>query len=259
VSYQKKRFRTRPKEELYAEIDWAAQEMPEAERVFLADGDALVLSTNRLTEIFDRLTSRLPNLKRITMYACPQNFKRKSVQDLRSLRDAGLTMLYVGAESGHDKVLERINKGVTSSQLVELCAKPMLAGIDLSITVILGLGGPDLSEAHAKATARVLDDISPRYASALTLMLEPRTPTFQEAFGDPTWRMLTPAESLEECRVLIDSMQADGVTFRSNHASNYLSLAGNLQPDKQRLLDRIDRALAEPDSPFIRPEFMRQL
>ncbi len=259
VSYQQKPFRVRPKEELFTEIEWAGREIPSVDRVFLADGDALVLSSNKLLAILEKLYAELTGLKRVTMYACPQNFKKKSVEELKGLREAGLTMLYVGLESGHDEVLRRIHKGVDSREIIELCRKPTEAGIDLSITCILGLGGPRLSQEHAVATAQVLDRITPKYASALTLMIEPREPSFEEVFGDPDWRPLDAAESLAECRVLIENMHADGITFRSNHASNYLALAGELQADKARLLEQIDTALAKPDSPFIRPEFLRRL
>jgi len=259
VSFQNKPFRARKEAELMAEIDWAGQELPGLRRVFLADGDALVLSTGRLLRILERLYDRISTLERVTIYASPQNLEKKSVDDLRSLREAGLTMAYLGVESGDDEVLERIRKGATAQQMIDLCAKPQEAGIDLSITVILGLGGPRLSERHARATGQVLDAIAPRYASALTLMVEPRKPSFEEIFDDPSWRPLDAMESLRECRMIIDEINADGVTFRSNHASNYLSLKGDLQRDKQNLLDAIDGVLDDPDSAFLRPEEFRRL
>ncbi len=131
--------------------------------------------------------------------------------------------------------------------------------MDLSVTVILGLGGPRLSLRHAENTAQVLNTIAPRYASALTLMLEARIPGFEEVFDDPKWRMLEPIEVLTECRTLLAHIDADGIVFRANHASNYLALAGDLQADKERLLSEIDAVLSDPHSPDLRPDCMRGL
>ncbi len=259
VAYQGKRFRAKKEADLFTEIDWAAGELPGVRRIFLADGDALVLSTNRLLRILERLYAKLPKLERVTVYGSPQNLQKKSVDDLKRLRQAGLTMIYYGIESGDDEVLERVQKNATAQELIDAGVKPQQAGIDLSATVILGLGGPRLTERHAEATARVINAIAPRYTSALTLMIAPRTPTFEEVYDDPTWRLLSTEEALAECRRLIDGITADGITFRSNHASNYLALAGDLQKDKQRLLAEIDDALNDPESRRLRPEFMRGL
>jgi radical SAM superfamily enzyme YgiQ (UPF0313 family) len=258
VSFQGKRFRARPEAELNADIEWAARELPYARRVFLADGDAFVLSTDRLLRILERLYAAFPRLERVTCYAGPENFAKKSVEEMRRVREAGLSMLFVGAESGDDEVLQRIAKGVTADEMIALCKKPQEAGFDLSITVILGLGGKRLSARHAEGTARLLDAIRPRYAAALTLILEERDPPFEVAFGDPDRIELSPSESLVECRAILGHMEADGITFRANHASNYLSLAGDLQRDKQRLLAQIDQALREGEG-ALRPEFLRGL
>lgn len=257
--YQGKRFRVRPQEELFSEIDWAGQRLPGVTRVFLADGDAFALAPGRMIRILERLYQRLPALERVTAYASPQNFRARKLEDLRAVRAAGLTMLYVGLESGDDEVLRRIHKGATCERIVEVCRRAQEAGFDLSITVILGLAGPAGSARHAEKTAAALDRIRPRYASALTLMRTPREPSFEEVYGDPAWRDLTPEEALAECRALLAAMQADGVEFRSNHASNYLALKGRLQRDKPKLLALIDRVLADPRSPLRRPEFLRAL
>ena len=258
VSYRSKRFRAKPEAALFAEIDWAAGELPYTRRVFLADGDAFVLSTNRLLRLLARLRAAFPKLERVSAYACPRNFAKKSVDDMGRIREAGLAMLFVGAESGDDEVLRRIDKGVTADEMIALCKKPQEAGIDLSLTVITGLGGRRLMERHARNTARLLDEIRPRFAAALTLMREPRDPPFEVAFGDPEFAPLSPEEDLAECRLLLEHMHADGITFRANHASNYVSLAGDLQADKPRLLAQIDKALENPAASF-RPEFMRGL
>ncbi len=259
TAYQAKHFRPRREADLFEEIDWAAREFPGTRRVFLADGDALVLSTDRLLRILERLFHRLPSLERVTTYGSPQNLLHKPVEALARLKEAGLTMVYYGVESGDDDILKRMHKGATSEDIVTGGLRSKEAGMDLSATVILGAGGPTLSARHAEATAQVLNAIAPRYASALTLMLEPRTPSYADMFGDPTWRMLGPMESLAECRRLLANIHANGIIFRSNHASNYLSLAGDLQQDKQRLLAEVDTALKNPNSPHIRPEQFRRL
>ena len=257
VNYTSKRFRVKKERELFAEIDWAAERYRGVRRVFLADGDALVLSTNRLTRILEHLKKRLPALERVTAYAGPKNFRNKTVSELKDLRALGLSMLYIGLESGDDEILKRIDKGCTADEMASLCAKPTEAGMDLSVTVILGLGGPRLSNSNAVNTGRLIDRIRPKYASALTLMLEPREPSFEEAFGDPEFRPLGPLEILAECRTLLDTIVEDGIIFHSNHASNYLPLSGTLQKDKPRLLRSIDEALDDPTR--LRPELFRGL
>lgn len=259
VAYQDKRFRARRSEEILPEIDWAGRHLPDTRRVFLADGDALVLSAERLVPILERLHERLLRLERVSAYASPQNIMKKKDSELRRIREAGLELLYFGMESGDDEVLRRIQKGATSEQMVTACRRAQQAGFDLSVTVILGLAGPQGSHRHAEATARALDAIRPRWAAALTLMLAPRTPSYPEVYGDPNWRMLDTREVLAECRTLLAAMHADGITFRSNHASNYLALKGELQRDKPRLIELIDRVLEDPDSPYLRPEYLRAL
>jgi radical SAM superfamily enzyme YgiQ (UPF0313 family) len=257
VTYQTKHYRRRPTEELFAEIDWAGKHFREVPRVFLADGDALSLSTERLLVILERLYTQLPGLNRVSCYASPGNFRNKSVADLERLRAAGLSLLYVGFESGDDEVLQRIDKGFTQDEIASLCGKATEAGLDISATAILGLGGPRLTRRHAEQTARLIDRVRPRFASALTLMLVPRTPTFEEVFGDPEWRLLTPREMLFELRHLVDSVREDGIVFRSNHASNYLALAGTFQKDKAAMLRDIETALGDPGR--LRPESWRGL
>ncbi len=259
VAYQGKRFKAKPEKELFAEIDWAADEFPGTRRVFLADGDALALSPKRMLRVLERLYKKLPRLQRVTSYASPQNLLGRQVQELKTVREAGMTMLYFGLESGDDEVLTKIDKGATCDEMVEACGKAHQAGFDLSVTVILGLPGPKGSEKHARLTGQALDRIRPRFASALTLMLAPRSPSFEEAYNDPDWRLLDTIETLKECRVLLENMHQDGITFRSNHASNYLALKGDLQKDKMHLLNTIDKALSDPDSPLLRPDYMRAL
>ncbi len=257
VTYQGRQFRPRPSSELFAEIDWAGEHYAEVPRVFLADGDALSLSTRRLLAILERLYRKLPGLRRVSCYASPGNFAHKSVDDLERLKAAGLGLLYVGFESGEDEVLRRIDKGYSQDEMVELFGRANAAGLKLSATVVLGLGGPRLSRRHAEETARLINRVRPRFASALTLMLAPRRPTYAEAFDDPEWRLLDPLEMLAELRILVNGVTEEGIIFRSNHASNYLALAGTFQKSKAAMLAEIDAALADPA--HLRPERWRGL
>lgn len=257
--YQTKRFRIRKQEELLAEIAWAGQHLGDTRRVFLADGDAFALSTERMLPILESLYQTLPRLERVSAYACPQNFRGRTFADLQRVRQAGLQLLYFGLESGDDEVLRRIQKGADAAEMIAACQQAQTAGFELSLTMILGLAGPSGSERHAQATARAVDAIRPRWASALTLMPVPREPSFEQIYGGSDWRLLSPVEALAECRILLAEMQAEGTSFRSNHASNYLALKGDLQRDKTRLLHQIDRVLADPHKRGIKPEFLRGL
>jgi radical SAM superfamily enzyme YgiQ (UPF0313 family) len=259
VAYQTKPFRARPQAEVLDEIDRVAEVYPSARRIFLADGDAVVLKTSRLREIVERCSRRFPDLERVTAYASPKNLLKKSVDELRELRRAGLTMVYLGIESGDEEVLRRVDKRATAEEMVAGCLKAKEAGIALSLTVILGLGGPEGSTRHAEATAQVINRINPEYAAALTLMTERRVPAFGEVYGDPAFRLLEVPEALAECRHLIACLDTEGTEFRSNHASNWLALKGLLNRDKDRLLATIDSALNDPDSPLLRPEYWRAL
>ena len=256
-TYTDKPFRARPEDEVLREIDWAGENLAWARRVFLADGDALVLSTDRLLRILDRIARKVPQARRVSAYATPHNFKHKTVAELEKLRAAGLTQLYVGFESGDDEVLERIGKGVDQDQMVALCSKAHEAGIKISGTLVLGLGGPRLSQRHAEQSARLLDRIQPRFASALTLMLEPGSDGYSQQYGDPDWRLLEPEEMLKELRTLVAGVEANGIIFRSNHASNYLALAGTFQKGKANMLAQLDEALEGMRE--LRPEFLRGL
>ena len=259
VTYRNKRFRPRPAAELDREIAWAGRHLPGTRRVFLANGDALALGTERLLAILAALHRELPALGRVSIYATPLNLRRKSVAELAQLRRAGLTLLYTGLESWDREVLARIDKGVDPEEMAALYAKATAAGMKLSATVVLGLGGPRLSRRHALATAALVDRVKPRYLSALTLMLPPREPSYAQAFGDPAWRLLGPREMVRELRLLVASITAGGIIFRANHASNHLALAGTLPKDKDRMVARIDSTLADEERSGFRPDWLRGL
>lgn len=258
LMYKSKRFRIRRLEDFRSDVEFCAARVPGVRRIFLADGDALVIRTSQLRAILDLLYRSFPRLERVSAYANPLNLLVKSQDELDAIRRSGLTLLYYGVESGDDEILRRVKKKAVSSGMMEGCAKAHRAGFDLSVTVLLGLGGKKLSRRHAENTARVLNAIQPRYASALTLMLGPMERYFAQSMG-PDFQFLDQRETLQELRWLVQGLELNRTVFRTNHASNYLALRGDLPRDKEKLLAVIDSALADPDSPLIRPEFLRAL
>ncbi len=257
-TYQNKPFRVRPPEEVLQDIELARQMLPRTRRVFLADGDALVLSVRRLVPILDALDAAFPRLERVAVYANAHNLLRKSAADLELLRRKKLGIVYLGLESGSDEVLRRVRKGTTAAEMVEGVRKARAAGIRASIMAILGLGGPELSPAHAEATGRVVGQMDPEYFSMLALMLVPGTELHRQ-WQAGEFQLLGPEAILTELRCTIAHL--DGLSrclFRTNHASNYLPLAGTLPQDKARLLATLDGALVQGRS-ALRPESWRAL
>ncbi|MCA9771996.1 MAG: radical SAM protein [Myxococcales bacterium] len=255
--YKTKRFRVRPLEEVIEEIQRVGRRYPTARKLFVADGDALVLKTSHLLRLLEAARRSFPTLERVSVYAMPSNILRKSPEELRELRDAGLRMLYVGVESGNDEVLTRVVKGATRAETIASGLKAAEAGFEVSAMVLLGLGGPDLSAAHIADTASALSEMSPDFASALSVMLGPFEEGYRAAFGRP-WRELTKDELMGELRDLVAGIAPwRPVEFRSNHASNHLPIRGTLDRDRDALVDLIERAMGDPTSPLVRPEWMR--
>lgn len=234
--YKDVAFRARPLNEIAGVIAQAAEHHPQIRRIFLADGNALVLSTERLLEIIVLLRNAFPKLARVTCYGGPQDILRKTPAELTAFKRAGLQIIYLGIESGDDEVLALAGKGVTAAEMVTAGQKVMAAGIKLSAMVILGLGGKSRTSEHALGTARVVNEISPTMLSALTLMLHQGTP-LRQAADQGLFRPLSPAELLEELYLLVKQLDVrTRCIFRSNHVSNLLPLAGTLPQDKARLL-----------------------
>ncbi len=257
-TYQDKPFQTRPADDVLADIRTAAGIMPYTRRVFLADGNALVLSTSRLVSILDALSSDFPNLQRVGTYANAQDLLNKSPEDLRLLCQKGLKIVYLGLESGSDQVLRRIEKGATAAEMIRAVRRAQTAGIKVSVIGILGIAGPELSAAHAEETGRVVSAMGPRYLSMLTLMLVPGTPLEQQ-WRAGQFELMEPEDLLVELRQVIHHLDCpSGCIFRTNHASNYVPLAGTLPKDKQRLLATLDAALAQGRG-AMRPENWRGL
>jgi radical SAM superfamily enzyme YgiQ (UPF0313 family) len=255
--YRTKRFTIRPHDEVIHDIDTAADLVPMARKVFLADGDALVIPTPKLLPLLSHIRAKFPALERVTSYAMPRNLLRKSVAELRELRDAGLEMVYLGVESGDPLILEKITKGATREDMIEAAAKAHEGGIRISATVILGLGGKQYSKQHAENTASLLSAMKPEYASALVLtMVEVVETEFLEKFGGPFTPLSIP-EILDETEILVRDIEAEEMVFRSNHASNYLAIGGTLSRDREDLLAVIQRARS--NNQMIRPEWARGL
>lgn len=251
--YKGKSFRMKSKKEIFNDIDSYVNDF--YTKAFLADGDAMLLQTDLLIEIIRYLKSKMPNIRRIGIYAHANNLKTKSVEELKLLHSEGLNIVYVGVESGSDKILERINKGINSSEIEKQLTKVSKSGIKLSIMIISGLGGKKLTHEHAIESAKLLNKVKPKFLSLLTLMLEEETQFYNEV-KDNKVKLLDPEEILLETKVLIENLELKNTIFRVNHASNYLSLEGILNKDKKRILEEIDLAIKDED--YI-PEYFRRL
>jgi radical SAM superfamily enzyme YgiQ (UPF0313 family) len=257
-TYPDKPFQLRPTDEVLEDIVLAQQRFPETRRVFLADGNALVLSTRQLVTILDALAAGFPLLRRVGIYANARDLLGKTDSDLALLHEKKLEIVYLGLESGSDEVLRRIHKGATAAEMIEAVQKTNRAGIRTSVIALLGIGGAELSSHHAEQTGRVVSAMDPHYLSILTLMLVPGTELHGQ-WQSGTFQMLQPEELLAEMRGIIT--HTDGLSrcvFRTNHASNYLPLSGILSRDKERLLATLDEALMQGRS-ALRPEYWRAL
>lgn len=253
------KFRIRPLEDIKRDIDRVAQSYSRSvRRVFLENGDALIYPQAGLLEVLKHLNQRLPNLERIGTYASPKSALIKSIDELKELGQSGLKIAYLGVETGDDALLQKVNKGATSAQIVEAGRKLKQAGITTSVTVILGLGGVEDSENHANQTARVLSEIDPDYAGALTLMLMPGTPLYKDC-EEGRFSLISPLQSLTELRTIIANSNFTNCFFTANHASNYLPIRARLPGQKAEVLKLIDDVLAHKDMSRLRPEFARGL
>lgn len=239
-------------------VAYAVAQGWEGKRIFLQDGDALVYPFPELRQVLQYLNEKVPHVERIGTYATPQDLLRRSMDELDELRRLKLGILYTGLETGDDELLQKIGKGVRSDELIEAGRKAKEAGITLSITVILGLAGGDESKRHALETARVLTEIDPDYVGALTLTLVPGTPLYEQ-WERNEFHPLSPFQTLEELRLIIDNSGFTNCFFSSMHASNYLSVRGNLPQDRERMLRELEVVLAARDPSLLRPEFLRGL
>jgi coproporphyrinogen III oxidase-like Fe-S oxidoreductase len=256
--YRSKQYRARALDDVFADIEAGARDWPAAHRVFLADGDALCLPTGDLLAILERLAAKLPNLSRVSAYATPKNLIDKSVAELEALRAAKLTLVYLGIESGATRVLRRIVKGASQKTHEAALARAREAGLKVSATVILGLGGRAGWEAHIEGTAALVNRQPPTYLSTLQLTLEDGVRADFMARQQPGFEFQDDDGILIEQERLLSLLDPPRpVIFRSNHASNCLALAGNLPRDRDRLLSLI--AAARADGTSLRPTWVRGL
>lgn len=239
--YKDKKFRIRPLEEVAEDLAMARKyyNRIKVRRIFLADGDALIVKTKDLLYIIDKCKEYFPEVERISVYGAPKDILGKTPQELRQLREAGLDMVYMGLESGSDAVLQAVKKGVTAAEMIEAGKKVRAAGMVLSMTVISGLGGKKLWREHALGSAEVISAIKPEYVGFLTLMVEPGTEMYDE-LNRGEIELLDPQEVLDETELFIRNVDAEGTMFRSNHASNYIALGGTLNADRAQILAQIE-------------------
>jgi radical SAM superfamily enzyme YgiQ (UPF0313 family) len=256
-SYKEKRFRIKSFQEIKEDIDEAAQSGGDIERVFLADGDSLIIPQARLMEIMNYLKEKLPHLRRVGIYANAKGILKKTMEDLRELKAVGLGIIYLGVESGDQVVLDKVRKGTTYEKLAQAGTKVKEVGIKLSVTVLLGIGGRERSREHAIATGRILTEMDPDYVGALSVIIVPGTPLYEDA-TQGRFVLPTPFELIEELRTMIAHTDMHGLFF-ANHASNYLPIKVRMPKDKENTLQLIDEVLAKQDPALLRPEYFRAL
>lgn len=254
--YKGSRFSIKDDKTIMDDIDFAAIHCRHQERLFLCDGDALIIPQKRLIPIIKQIRKKLPWVSRIGTYANTKSIQMKSEAQLKELYDLGLTIAYMGLESGDDVTLANINKGADSQQMIDMGRKIRAAGIKLSITVLLGIAGLERSHIHAKETGRVLSAIDPEFVGALSLMLTPNTPLFHEA-EKGAFTLPGPTQMLEELYLMFSATELSNGYFHANHASNYLPIRAKLPGDKEKTLRLIEEALAGKIN--LKPEYMRGL
>ena len=253
-----KRFRPRDEAEVLESIKQCGAEMGGVlKRIFLADGDALTLSTRRLVAVLEAIRRDLPGVRRVSSYCLPRNLRKKSVEELRELADLGLSLVYVGAESGDDDVLARVNKGETFETTRDALVKLGEAGIKRSVMILNGLGGQALSRQHAENSAVLMNATQPEFLSTLVVSFPKGEARFRENFLG--WEPLGVPDLMQEMERLVGALELKRTVFRSDHASNWLILRGTLGADKPRLLQELRAAIAAPEAAPLRPAWARGL
>lgn len=253
---EQKKFRARDEAQVLEEIRLTGERMI-VQRVFLADGDALVMPTRRLLTILTAIREHMPEVSRVSSYCLPRNLRKKSVDELKELADAGLGMAYVGCESGDDEVLARVNKGETYASSLSALDKLGQAGITRSVMILNGLGGTVLSDQHADNSARLMNEAQPEFLSTLVVSFPQGEARFRANFAD--FQALNQQQLFVEVERLLQGLELRDTVFRSDHASNYLVLKGTLGADKQRLLAQVREAIEKPQQAHLRQEWQRGL
>jgi radical SAM superfamily enzyme YgiQ (UPF0313 family) len=257
--YKDKKYRVRQLSEIMEDIKMAKDHYGDLEKVFLCDGDAIALETDMLLAIIKKLYLTFPSLRHVGSYVGPQSTLSKSIEELRMLRAAGLTKAYIGVETGDDDLLKKVKKGVGYDQMLMAGRNLVDADINLSAMVLLGLAGKgEASKRHALATARICNEMKPQYLAALTVTPVPGTVLYRQVqAGD--FELLDPFETLEEMKQIFENITVDNMKFVGTHASNYMSITGTLQKDKQKMIAAVDEVLGNRDERMLRPDHLRGL
>ncbi|MCT4584338.1 MAG: radical SAM protein [Peptostreptococcaceae bacterium] len=253
--YKGKKFRMKKRQEIVDDLIEMHNYYKDVKRIFLADGDALIMKMDDLKYILTKINELYENVERIGIYASPRSIMTKSVQELKELKSLNLKIAYLGVESGDDEVLELMNKGVNSDEMLKAALRIKESGIKLSTMILSGLGGKDLYKNHAINSAKLISKIKPDYLSLLTLLVE-ESSDLNKMIEEDEFKLLNPKEVLDETKIFIDNLELEKTLFRSNHASNYVNLEGVLNEDKSRLLEEISIALREN---FYKEELFRRL
>lgn len=255
---EEQKFRVRPMHEIKSIIDTATDSNLIDDRVFIADGNALVLSKSKLIEIMDYLKAKNPNIERIRMYANVGDILRQGVSNLKELRAHGLDMVYIGFESGDDIVLERIKKGANHEETVRASQMLKEAGIMNSAMVLLGMGGTDRSFEHAEATGKLLTGADPEYVGALSLQVRPGAPLYEE-MQRGEFELPNKFQIIKELEVMVENTELSDGHFFSNHISNYLPIKAKFPKDKEKVLSQIREVLNSGDESLLRPDYYRDV
>lgn len=255
---ESKKFKPKKTEQIEQELLSIVNSNLPVGRVFLADGDAMMLPFNRLKEILLLIKQYLPQVTRVSSYCLPRNLGNKTVEQLSQLRELGLTLMYVGCESGDDEVLELIEKGESYQSSLAALTKIKQAGMKSSVMILNGLGGPELSEQHALNSAKLMNEAQPDFLSTLVVSFPLGEERFARNFNG-RFRQLNQQELFQEMSTLLQALELNKTIFRSDHASNYLVLKGILGKDKQQLLEKVNMALTHPEQISLRQEWQRGL
>lgn len=240
--YKDKTFRIRSTDEIIEDFQIGRERYKYVKRIFIADGDALAIKTEELIKILSFIRERFPECERVGIYGSPKAILSKTSQELEQLKSLGLGIIYLGVESGSEKILRNINKGVTKEEMIQAGKKVVKSGIKLSITLISGIGGRENSLDHSLESAKIINEINPNYVGLLTLIVEEGTPLYEDV-QTGRFQLLSPREILLETKEMVKNIDVDNCVFRSNHASNYVSLKGTLPQDKDLILSQIAEGL----------------
>ena len=255
-TFREKRFNIKKDDIIFEDIEFARQYCKRQNRLFICDGDAMIVPQKRLVNILKRIKERLPWVERVGLYANTKGIGMKTDEQLKELHDLGVKIAYMGLESGDDQVLKQIKKGADSAKMIKMGKRIKKAGIKLSVTVIIGIGGQERSKTHALETGRVLSAMDPDFVGALSLMLTPGT-ELNDQYEKGEFELINPEKMLEELGLMLASTHLSGGLFHANHASNYLPIRVKLPDEKEKTLELISQALK--GNVELKPEFMRAL